>query len=338
MNRRTSGKRKPGGRRRIRLHPAAVRRICVLLAGLLCLIAAVIVTFRHFSYGGLVRRGYAAMAKEDAGTARSLFEKAIDRSPHRGSAYTGLAKLLVQTGDTKEAEDILLSAIAGEEADAELYEAAIRFYEEQGQKQKIALLLQKCDDAGVRKKLSAYITPSVSFSLEEGQYDEVQQVTLSLSDTDDGGSYTGKGKEKEDKQPVIYYTTDGSAPDETSHVYKEPILLPVGVTTLTAAAYNENGIPGAPVSKTYTVVLPPPPSPQVTPATGEYGSGQAITMQAPDGCVIYYTIDQSDPDTSSEKYVSPIGMPEGQTIIKAVAVDEKTGQRSDIVVRNYTRK
>ena len=79
-----------------------------------------------------------------------------------------------------------------------------------------------CEDEAVLSSLKAYISTDPVFSLDEGKYSEVQEVTLSASGE------------------TIYYTTDGSDPTSASTEYTEPILLSTeGKTQIKAIAYNE---------------------------------------------------------------------------------------------------
>ena len=61
---------------------------------------------------------------------------------------------------------------------------------------------------------------------------------------------------------------------------------------------------------------------------------QELTLTSEDGTTIYYTTDESDPTTSSEKYTEPIQIREGSTTITAIAVDER-GIPSLPARRNY---
>lgn len=53
-----------------------------------------------------------------------------------------------------------------------------------------------------------------------------------------------------------------------------------------------------------------------------YDDVQELTLTAKEGYTIYYTTDEKDPTTNSEKYSSPIQIKEGETVIIAIAVNK----------------
>lgn len=283
---------------------------------LICLVSFLL--YRQFSYNGIVRRGYGAMRSNDPERAQSLFDEAMERAPSRGAAYEGLAQLYDERGESDAAERMFLGAIAKENDDIEIYESAVRYFEKKEQKDKIAKLLDQCSDQKVRKKLSDYICDPPVFSLEEGSYDEVKQVTISAG-----------------KDDTVYYTTDGSQPTDGSTPYSEPVLLGIGKTVVSAVAYNEQHIPSVPVVMTYDISLPAPEAPVVVPATGEYEGEQECVVQIPAGCSAYYTMDGSEPGVQSTQYKQPVSIPIGQTIFKVIIVNDSTGRASAVTIRNY---
>ena len=74
--------------------------------------------------------------------------------------------------------------------------------------------------------------------------------------------------------------------------------------------------------------------------SGSYNTNQTINLTAVDNLypntTIYYTLDGSDPTTSSTKYTGPLNLTgEGTTTLKFFAVDS-AGNTSEIVTRTYT--
>lgn len=88
-----------------------------------------------------------------------------------------------------------MSAIETQPTNEKLYQAAIDFYMETKQPEKVASLLEDCEDDNVLASVSEYVCEAPEFKPEEGTYKEVQEITIS-SDT----------------EGEIYYTTDGTDP------------------------------------------------------------------------------------------------------------------------------
>ena len=96
---------------------------------------------------------------------------------------------------------------------------------------------------------------------------------------------------------------------------------------------NNTGVP-AYLYVLHPAVLPP----VITPATGEYSEHQDVTITAEDDVDIYYTIDGSDPTSSSTPYEGTFAVhynANGPTTIKAIAVDDE-GNVSTIAEVVYT--
>ena len=133
----------------------------------------------------------------------------------------------------------------------------------------------------------------------------------------------------------IYYTLDGSLPNEYSHPYKEPIPLEEGTTVVRAFVMDENGNSSEIVSEVYEIEFGAPDAPTIFPESGDYVGEQYIRILVPDGCLGYYTLDGSDPTESSELYTGEFLMPTGTTVLRAMLEDEN-GALSDISSVVYT--
>ena len=88
--------------------------------------------------------------------------------------------------------------------------------------------------------------------------------------------------------------------------------------------------------KKYVVAFPIEDAPAVTPSTGQYDDYQQIKVVVPEGYSAYYTVDGTDPTTSESRilYSGPIDMPEGNTILSVVLMDQRE-RYSDVTKRNY---
>ncbi len=133
----------------------------------------------------------------------------------------------------------------------------------------------------------------------------------------------------------IYYTTDGSDPDESSNPYTGAITIN-DTTTIKARAYKDGMTASDIASATYTIQPPPQvATPSFSPAAGTFVNSVDVTINCDtDGANIYYTTDGSDPDESSNPYTGAFTIND-TTIIKARAY--KDGMTaSDIASATYT--
>ena len=294
------------------------------LALLLALIIAGIYLVYQNSYTSMINKGYRAIQSGDYDQAENYFDRAVRKDRSRPDAYTGYAEMYIDQDDLESAEDVFLTAIETQPTNAQLYEAAIAFYMDTEQPEKVSALLEDCEDENVLSSVSEYISSAPVFSPEAGTYNEVQEVTIT---SDTGGD--------------IYYTTDGSDPTaETGTKYEEPILLQTeGDTEIRAIAVNAAGIPSIVSSASYKIEFPIVNAPAVTPSTGQYTEPAQITITVPDGYTAYYTMDGSTPDpgsSSTKKYTGPVDMPENtQTIFNAILVNDQNGKATEVTTRNY---
>jgi len=100
---------------------------------------------------------------------------------------------------------------------------------------------------------------------------------------------------------TIRYTTDGSTPSSTSTVYTGPVVIStVGTHTIKALAAKTDMVDSSTTSQTFTV-LEQIAAPTISPTSSTaYATSVSVTLATTStGATIYYTLDGTDPATSS---------------------------------------
>lgn len=204
------------------------------------------------------------------------------------------------------------------EADVEsAYDKTISIYKGEENYQAINELLLACTNETIVNLFQKYIAKPPEFNYVEGSYEEILPLKLSANTSG-----------------TIYYTLDGSTPDENSEIYIAPIFLETGAYTVNAFFVNDYGIKSDMVSHTYQIDLLVPAAPEVSVYSGDYYEPYMIEAAAPEDCRIYYTTDSTDPTTDSALYMSAIPMPLGKSVYKFIAVSPE-GVSSDVTIRTY---
>lgn len=149
-----------------------------------------------------------------------------------------------------------------------------------------------------------------------GTYDDGGNPTVvtPVFDPDGSSTYTTAQTVKitcETTDATIYYTTDGTDPDDSSTEYSTPISITTSGTVLKAIAYKDGMTESSVASATYTIK---PTKPTIS------AEGATVTISGSDGCTFYYTTDGTEPKTSSTTYTAPFDLFADCTI-KAIAYD-----------------
>jgi hypothetical protein len=119
---------------------------------------------------------------------------------------------------------------------------------------------------------------------------------------------------------AIYYTTDGSTPDESNGtLYSGPVTVGAP-TTLRAIAFKSGMTGSAVASATYDIDLPRTAAPVLDPVPGTYNAAQTVAItSATEGATIRYTVDGSTPTaTNGTVYSGPVTV-SATTTLQAIA-------------------
>lgn len=200
------------------------------------------------------------------------------------------------------------------------YGRLVDIYRKKEAYQAINDLLLACTDTNIIYMYQNYMAYPPEFSYIEGTYQEI--IPLKLSSNTSG---------------KIYYTTDGTLPDEDSPVYTTPVFMETGTYVISAFFVNDYGIRSETVTKTYNIELNVPQTPEISIYSGEYTEPTMIEVSVPEGCTVYYTTDGSEPNTDSTQYSGAISMPLGTSNFKFIAYS-KEGVTGEIISRTYTLK
>ncbi len=236
------------------------------------------------------------------------------------SEQLNYADSLKHIGRNEDAEDILRNIISEDPQNDGAYQSLILLYKDEGRNEEINRLLGSCRDEEIYGRYADYMTMPPLFSAAGGKY--VDRVRLELMSENDG---------------AIYYTLDGSIPNEDSELYTGPILIDAGETTVTAIFENPYNMASIPVHRIYEVEFEAPEAPEITPASGRYGEPKYISATVPEDCLVYYTEDGSTPTEESLPYSAGelIAMPLGKSTLSFVAISGR-GVSSNVVSEEYS--
>ena len=265
---------------------------------------------------GYIKKGNAELDGGDSQKAMEYYKSALELDPLSDEAAIGVANAMYAEGDFDGASAFLLTKI--DESPSELlYGALVNIYQEQGESQRAAELIQRCEDENIRSKFDMFTAKPPTVDMEEGEYEKELEVRLFS-----------------DSPGTIYYTLDGSEPDTNSTLDEGAIKLGIGNNVLRAVFVNELGIMSPSMSAIYDIGKELPDAPIVTPESGSYEVASYVEVEPMEGYTVYYTTDDTMPDEESQEYKYPLLMPMGSSAFKFVAVDDE-GNYSTVTSVKY---
>ncbi len=320
-SKKTTPKEKPKKKRN---STAPIIVVCCILAAAIIAGAAIKASIHHKnanSYDYQVQMAENELADKNYETALSYYKTALSIQPEDIAVRLAMADIYMGQKDYDSAMVLLIEVIDLDTDNLEAYQSLIAVYEEKEDYDNIAELASGITDEDILELFVEYIVDNPIISPAEGEYDKYISVTLFSLAGDD-----------------IYYTTDGSTPDVGNGILyaDEKIELDAaGEYEIQAVCCNEKGIYSDVVSASYVIHEVAPEYATVTPDGGRIYSETQVTIEAEDGCSIYYTWDGTNPTELSDKYEGPLDIPEGNNILSVLVVNDKNGLDSGVYRTNF---
>lgn len=301
--------------------------ICVIVAIVAAGIVMLVVRNNRInSFGYQYSQGIRCEQEGNYPDAISYYKRALELDEDHMDVMLDLAASYGKVNDETSKEAWLLTIIREDSSKRDAYEneykdaykELIALYDKQEKYDQILELYLETEDSSIKSLFSDYVVVAPEFTPAEGEFDDNLEVTIESEP-----SYT------------VYYTTDGTDPEQYGDIYYEPIVLDEEkTTTIKAVAKDERGIYSDVATAVYTIEYKMPDSPVVTPKTGSFTEPTMVTINVPEGCSAYYTWDGTTPTTASPRYIDPMGIPEGNNVLAVIIVD-RHNLSSPIAKFNY---
>ncbi len=303
-------------------------KVLIIIILVVCMILGIVAFFsimwyhRYNSVPYQLKQAETCFNEGDITKASEYYERAVELNPEDMSVRLVLADLYRQIPKKEEEflEEINYVIFSGKASDDDLltaYKIFIAYYQASDNYDAINQLIQKSNNDEIKNQYRKYLAMPPAFSYMGGNYAEILALKIT-SDTE--------GR--------IYYTLDGSMPDENSELYTSPIFLDTGNYTVCAIFINGYGIKSEVVSANYDIDVIKPIAPEVVTYSGDYTTPQLIAVVEPLEGIVYYTTDGSLPTENSNMYLSPIPMPIGISRYTFAVITE-SGISSEPTVVEY---
>ena len=211
--------------------------LCGILMLLLLVLALVGLNFYQAnSYVYQYKTGVRALEQGDYQKALEHIDAALVLEPDNPNANLMLASIFEAQKDYSSVEKILTVFLKQHPDNREAYSLLLKSMEKNGDLEEIRDFMKQCTNPDILDEFSEYICPDPVTNLKSGTYRE-EKASITL----------------EGDCEKIYYSFDGTKPDENSSVYSGPIQIKKGVTILSAYGVNEKGIPSDVIYRKYVL-------------------------------------------------------------------------------------
>ena len=299
----------------------------IMIVAIIVVSIAIIATIAVFMVKNMVNKskdnyayynnmGYKAYDQKDYDEAIANFEKALTFPEGKSDDKDNIDMMLwlyeaYKSVDNQDKQiDTLERVITIDNDNYNAIYNLTSIYESQEKYSKIYDLyttVKDSDDESLTAIFNKYVVKEPFASPDAGNYTDDQKIFLSAS---------GDCK--------IYYTTDGSDPKSNASIFTDKIEVKEGQTTIRFYAVNEYGFESEVIDAVYDIKYGNPDAPTFSPSDSsiEQNSKVMVTLgNIGSSSVAYYTIDGSEPTSSSTIYAGPFELPSGKTTVKVLVVD-----------------
>ena len=205
-----------------------------------------------------------AAEKKDYARAAEYVLRAVEKDGSDLELRSQLGNYYLLDGQTQNAITTFRDIIDLDGENEEAYRSLIGIYEQDKDYEAINALIRASNSEKIVNMFIRYIANPPEFNYEQGTYDK--RIALKLTANTSG---------------TVYYTLDGTEPNEQSSVYQTPIFLENGIYTVKAFFRNEYGIESETAVQVYEIHLKEAHEPEVSLASGQYTTPQMITVTVP---------------------------------------------------------
>lgn len=311
-----SAEKKPGKLRQLEKELLINPKKILLFAAIVAVLFGMFCYRQLHTFSALYSKAEKYYAQGDYDRSIHAVEAALDKEPANLSANLLFASLLKEQGDTESAILVLKPMVNQYPDNVDAAAMLVEYLAAEHRTGDVRIFLKNCTNPEILEACKDYICETPIPSLPAGIYTSPQTLEIT-ADYD-----------------KIYYTLDGSMPNQNSTLYAGPIAIGEGTTVLNAFGINKNNISSDILSAKYIIVLKTPNEPEISPDAGTYRKKTKITIEVPDGCKAYYAFDNEHPTTDSTEYKTPVTLPQGYHTFYAILV-APGGKESPVASREY---
>lgn len=299
-------------KRKMKLTVAFIAIACMILIMVGVVAKVMVDNSNNNSFTHQMKLADSAKFRGDLREAEKYYLKALELSSDNVEVRLKLAELYLDKENVVDAEKYLKEIIAKDKNNYDAYKMLFDIYSDAEDTDAILALKETVTSDRILAIFSSYNVQAPELEKEGGTYNEDFKLYISAK----------KGLE-------IYYNLEGKDPIKYGTKYTSSIeIAGAGMHTIKVVAKNELGVYSNVITEVYMIEYDVPEDPVVTPNGGVFDKETYITIDVPKGCCAYYTWDRTDPTAESEKYVSPILIPEGRNMLSVIIINDKTGATS----------